>query len=205
MAGTYTDSRDSTVYTTETYNGVEWFTENFRYLPSIGSGVYVYDYFGTDKSEASLEANYTTYGALYSYAKALELCPAGCRLPDDEDWKRLEIASGMFYNMADFFFYRGTDREGYLMKTETGWFRDGGGDNSTGFGVLPGGSVSGNIHTGLTRVALFWTASDRQKLTATVATGDGNAVLRGFAFDCDGIYRMGYPINSGLSVRYIVE
>lgn len=41
------------------------------------------------------EENFNTFGCLYTYEKALELCPEGWRIPTDEDWQALEKAMGM--------------------------------------------------------------------------------------------------------------
>lgn len=42
-----------------------------------------------------IEQNFKTFGCLYTYEKALELCPEGWRIPTDEDWQSLEKAMGM--------------------------------------------------------------------------------------------------------------
>ena len=41
------------------------------------------------------------FGNYYSYQQALDNCPAGWRLPSDQDWKQLEMALGMKHNNAE--------------------------------------------------------------------------------------------------------
>ena len=109
---TFTDPRDGTVYTTVQIGNQCWMKENLKYLPEVspssaGSGTdphyYVYDYQGTDVSEAIATDNYQNYGVLYNWSAAMNgeassnanpsgvqgACPAGWHLPSDGEWTEL--------------------------------------------------------------------------------------------------------------------
>jgi len=95
----FKDPRDNEVYRTVKIGDNIWMAENLRYLPEItpknewGSHDYpqysVYDYYGTDLSEAKETEYYKNYGVLYNYLSAVEACPPGWRLPDREDLNKL--------------------------------------------------------------------------------------------------------------------
>lgn len=97
--------------------------------------------------------NSNIYGAYYTHyvVNTGKLCPAGWHVPDDEEWKQLEMELGMSRASADtsygdFDVYgmgeRGTD-QGAKMKSATGWNAWEGklciGNNSSGFSALPAG------------------------------------------------------------------
>ena len=70
------------------------------------------------------------FGALYTYAAAKDVCPAGWHLPSFDEWKTLEsFISDNGHN--------GT--EGTALKTTSGWKHNGNGTDNFGFSALPGG------------------------------------------------------------------
>lgn len=72
--GRFIDNRDGNTYTTLTYsNGQTWLGENMAYLGAGGK------YYKNDRS------NLNSYGALYSWKEAQQVCPSGWRLPSFED------------------------------------------------------------------------------------------------------------------------
>ena len=79
----WTDPRDGYAYRVVTIGGAEWFAENLRYR-TADSRCYEGD-----------EANCADHGRLYRLADALAACPAGWRVPREEDWRGLELALGM--------------------------------------------------------------------------------------------------------------
>ena len=101
-----------------------------------------------------------TYGALYTYAAAIALnwtkdedlilneqggqgiCPDGWHLPTDAEWKVLEGNVDSTYPVEDAEWngtgYRGDDAGSHL-KSDSGWFSNVNGDNSSGYTALPGG------------------------------------------------------------------
>lgn len=94
--GTFTDERDGTEYHWVRLGGLDWMTENLRYVPE--TGVFAPDltepYPGYyDDGQDTLY--YKLHGGLYDYETALAAVPEGWRLPTDEDWQALEETLGM--------------------------------------------------------------------------------------------------------------
>lgn len=96
---TFTDSRDSNVYTTVQIGTQCWMAKNLAFLPSVvgsatssnsGRYYYVYGYEGTDVPTAKATANYSTYGVLYNNPAALTACPVGWHLPSDTEQNILD-------------------------------------------------------------------------------------------------------------------
>lgn len=109
---TFTDTRDGTVYKTVLLGDQCWLKENLKYLPGVHppsdisateAKYYVYDYQGTDVSEALATDNYNNYGVLYNWPAAMNgasgssenpgrvqgVCPEGWHLPSIDEWKQL--------------------------------------------------------------------------------------------------------------------
>lgn len=147
------DARDGKKYGTATYTTtypdqtkdvITWMTEN---LSVAIEGSYVYN------DEASHEE---TYGRLYVWEAAMEACPAGWRMPTDEDWYRLS------------FHFGGNCSSGFALKSDSElWVSEHlRGNNSSFFNVLPAGLGGGNGgYFGLGRSAIFWSATDRDEHT----------------------------------------
>ena len=95
-SGSFTDERDGTEYHWVRLGGLDWMTENLRYVPETGN-------FAPDLTEPYLgyyddgqdTLYYKLHGGLYDYETALAAVPEGWRLPTDEDWQALETALGM--------------------------------------------------------------------------------------------------------------
>ena len=118
--GTFTDPRDGKVYQTVTIGNQEWMAENLAYEPSSGN------YWAYDNDNSNVE----TYGYLYDWETALDVCPTGWHLPSDAEWTQLTDYLG------------GESVAGGKLK-ETGtthWNSPNtGATNETGFTALPGG------------------------------------------------------------------
>ncbi len=82
-ADTITDARDGYRYPVVRVGGLRWFAENLRYRTS-DSRCYENDH-----------ANCEDHGRLYRLEDALKACPAGWRVPSEEDWRALERGLGM--------------------------------------------------------------------------------------------------------------
>lgn len=93
--GYYTDPRDGYTYKTIKIGNQIWLAENLRYLPQLGSGYYVYNYYGIDVSEAKQTQNYKDYGVLYDMDAAKKACPSGWHIPSDDEWKTFERFLGL--------------------------------------------------------------------------------------------------------------
>jgi uncharacterized protein (TIGR02145 family) len=92
--------------------------ENLNYdgSPSSSSIGYCYEN-EPDKCE--------TYGRLYDWYMAQDVCPEGWHLPEDGEWTTLTT-------------YVGTSA-GTKLKATSGWSNDGNGTDNYGFAALPGG------------------------------------------------------------------
>ena len=109
---TFTDERDGNVYNTVLIGDQCWLQENLKYLPEVSPSstssetdphYFVYDYQGTDISEAVNTNYYQKYGVLYNWPAAMNgagissdnpsgvqgVCPAGWHLPSDSEWTQL--------------------------------------------------------------------------------------------------------------------
>jgi uncharacterized protein (TIGR02145 family) len=131
-----TDSRDGTHYNAVRIGNQVWMAENLKYLPSVvgyatGSNTdpyyYVYDYNDTVVDDAKATANYTTYGVLYNWPAAQDVCPTGWHVPSNEEWTILTDYVG------------GASIAGIKLKATSGWNGGGNGTDNYDFSALPGG------------------------------------------------------------------
>jgi len=183
--GTLIDSRDDKVYKTVKIGDQWWMAENLAWLPSVSPSsegstadpyYYVYDYQGTDVTEARATGNFQTYGVLYNWPSAMDACPAGWHLPSDEEWTTL-----VNYLIANGYNYDGTTTDNKIAKslasatlwgssTETGAV--GNTDypekqNTTGFSALPGGERSlYRIFDYIGYLGVWWSATEGGALYA---------------------------------------
>ena len=141
------------------------------------------------------------YGALYTYAAALNACPDGWHLPTDDEWKTLEMHLGMSQAEADDLGMRGTDEGGKLKETGTTHWNspNTGATNESGFTALPGGyreSLNLGFFENSGNRGYWWTAT--QNFT-TSAWG------RYVNYDNSNIFRHSHGKASGISVRCLKD
>lgn len=164
LTGTFTDSRDGKIYKWVQIGSQTWMAENLAYLPSVspgwGNSYHVSGYNGTNVGEAKALANYSKYGVLYEWGKAMASCPAGWHIPSDEEWKQLEMTLGMTQVAADATGMRGTD-QALQMKATTGWNNNGNGTNSSNFSALPGGYCSYTGTYSVVGISAHWYSSTK--------------------------------------------
>jgi uncharacterized protein (TIGR02145 family) len=196
-----------------------WMAENLAWLPMVsqsGRGAdslpyyYVYNYEDSIVAAAKNTANYQMFGVLYNWTAAMSpggkkstgsgqnttVCPTGWHMPDDGEWKTLEMALGMTQTDADTLYWRISGEVGRKLKSSVGWADEGNGSNASGFTALPGGYR--NIHGGFwnkSNYALFWTAS----------IIDTTSWYRSLGALDSGVYRISTYRSNGLSVRCIKD
>jgi uncharacterized protein (TIGR02145 family) len=170
--GTVTDPRDGFVYNYILIGRHAWFAQNLAYIPHVSpsaqnGGIYVYDYQGSDVTEAKGTWNYKKYGCLYRWSVAMtdfgngqDICPVGWHVSSDEDWKDLEAFLGMDSPELVLTGYRNTGNVGDAIKSTTGWLSGGNGDNTAGLNAVPAGQNHYNGTFGhLHEYGLFWTST----------------------------------------------
>ena len=200
---------DPVTYEGQSYATVQigaqcWFAENLKYLPSVSPSTngsktdpyyYVYDYQGTNVSEAKATTNFQTYGVLYNWTAALTACPPGWHLPSDDEWKILEISLGMSLSEANNTFWRGTDEGGKMKETGTAHWQspNTGATNSSGFTALAGGYRDGYGAFSYLGYRCYWWPSSGY-------TGS-TAWFRGMLNNNSQVYRYHGSKMLGLSVR----
>jgi len=95
------------------------------------------------------------YGKLYNWHAVNDprgLAPDGYHIPSDEEWNLLVDYLG------------GIDSAVIVMKSNSGWFENGNGNNKSGFTGLPGGflSTSGAFYD-ITELGTWWSSTEFDK------------------------------------------
>jgi uncharacterized protein (TIGR02145 family) len=142
QTGTFTDPRDGARYKTVEIGGQTWFAGNLAF--KADSGCWAYD---------NNMDNLTTYGYLYDWKTAQDVCPAGWHLPSDSIWTILIDFLG------------GQDSAGKKLRSTIGWSNESNGTNSHGFLALPGGfRDEDGVFKNLGYNGWWWTATHNQIL-----------------------------------------
>jgi uncharacterized protein (TIGR02145 family) len=174
----FTDPRDGYAYAIVTLGRAQWFAENLRFVTE-DSRCYEND-----------EANCADHGRLYRLEDALEACPAGWRVPSEEDWRGLERWLGL--SEAEVKQERGRgEPHGKRLKF--------GGD--TGFNVKYSGWIDPHLadsSRAMGRNAAYWatTAGPPDDVSAT-------AWHRDVAANRNSIWRSPVNVTYWLSVRCV--
>ncbi len=206
----FTDTRDNHEYQAVRISSQIWMAENLAYLPHVSpsftqGGIWVYGFSGFDVATARLTENYPKYGCLYDWKTAVsdtmgngrDICPPGWHLPDDGEWKSMEIALGMDPIELDSTGWRFSGDVGRKIKLESGWDSDGNGSNSSSFSAKAAGyryATGGFL--GMGGFATFWTASEY----------DNESAYRRYLYYNQGaIGRFNDFMTSGFSVRCVKD
>ncbi len=166
VTGTLTDSRDGQTYRTVKIGDQVWMAENLNFVTD-NSWCY------NDESD-----NCAKYGRLYTWAAAVGrdedecgyehtcglgsgdirgACPKGWHLPSQAEWEALIVAvDGSITE------YTSSNTAGSKLKSVTGWYDDGNGEDTFGFSALPAGyrnNYGGNFGYGGLGV-YFWSSTE---------------------------------------------
>ena len=128
-----------------------WMAENLKVTKKpngIGIDSYYYE---------NNETYLNTYGRLYKWEVANQICPNGWHLPNQTEWETLSTTAG------------GMSIAGKNLKTTgtTYWDPPSNGTDLYGFSALPGGRAyeNGNYYH-LTEVACFWSSDENNSSTS---------------------------------------
>jgi uncharacterized protein (TIGR02145 family) len=224
---TFTDARDSIVYTSVLIGSQCWMGENLAYLPSVsppdsGSSItpyyYVYDYDSTIVADAKATYNYQTYGVLYNWPAAMAgdsssdsvpsgvqgICPTGWHLPGDEEWKVLEGEVDSQYGYPDPEWdataYRGSDAASNLKEAgNTHWhvWQSLVSTNSSGFTGLPGGDR--------TDTGKFTLLTNYGYFWTSRSENSNEGWYRSLPYHNSRVYRKFIYKEAGMSVRCLID
>ena len=177
VAGTFKDSRDGKTYKTVAVGRNTWMAENLNY-DAKGSACY--------KNSADSCAR---YGRLYDWKTATQACPAGWRLPADEEWSALETVDSW-------------KTAGTRLKSSNGWERSGKtpvGSDSYGFTALSGGNSGFGSDIEFRKsgeIGYWWSATEVDATSAWRRTIDKSV---------EKVYRAYYDKRDKYSVRCVRE
>ena len=171
-----TDSRDGKTYNTVSYPddvGI-WMAENLNYNMS---GAKAYD---NDPENAK------TFGLLYIWEAAMEACPEGWHLPEDQEWTILVEH------------YGGELTAGEALKSENGWKGNGNGTNSSIFNVLPAGRLEYGTFNAVGELGFFWSSTVGEEII-------GGPASKGIflPYNTPGVGRGNYYNEVAYSVRCV--
>lgn len=175
--GSFTDSRDGHEYKTIKLGDQVWMGENLAFKTDNSCWVY-----------EGVDGYVETYGYLYSWETAQNVCPDGWRLPTDAEFVIL------------WGFLGGSETDGGKLK-ESGtdhWNSpNAGATNSSGFTALSSGKSGDNEHKMyLGLMTYFWTSEDYDEdMGASWALYSAKAEFT----------RYGLPKGDGVSVRCLKD
>lgn len=192
---TFIDPRDGEEYTIRQYGNAVWMTQNLRHIPATGFGteIWLQDYNGNDAAAAKKSKYYRDYGCLYTYDKAVAVAPEGWHLATDEEWKQLEMLTGMSRSEADGVEWRGGTNGKLKSNLWPGEDTD-----AMEFNLHPGGKQwCGGAFQDFQSMGFYWTAIDDN-------AGPGSSPYYRFFPPGDGTGRWNnWPGCVGLSARYV--
>ncbi len=152
--------------------------------------------------------NCETYGGLYQWDEMMQygnsegnrgICPPGWHIPADQEWKILEGAVDSYYGIGNNIWNeinpRGYD-VGANLKTTSGWYLNGNGNDKFGFSVLPGASYRNENFWDPGATAYLWTATEYAPL---------HAWFHFITYDLNNASRMSNPKAYGFSVRCVKD
>lgn len=144
-------------------------------------------------------ANVETYGRLYNWFAVDDsrgLAPEGWHVPNDEEWKQLEMYLGMSQAEADGSSWRGTDEGGKLKEDGTTHWNhpNTGATNESSFTALPGGYRTTGSFFYMGSTTSFWSSTE---------SGTQIAWFRKLDYEYSQVARSADQKIFGLSVRCV--
>lgn len=136
---TVTDPRDNKRYKTVKISGQRWMAENLNFETPDSSWCY-----------NNADSNCVKYGRLYTLNAAMEACPAGWRLPYNNEWASLITMAGGSYKAGD------------KLKSTSGWAsyyynsNNTNGKDTYGFSALPGGYRGSGSFSSVGSYGYWW-------------------------------------------------
>jgi uncharacterized protein (TIGR02145 family) len=152
-----------------------WSKDNMSLVPYTVSPDINVDYWKDTLNENSY---------YYTWESAMNVCPAGWKLPSDGDWKDLEAFLGMSPTEQDKVGWRGTNQGAALKLSGESGFNAG----------LSGFYSSNGEFYGRDDIAYFWTSSEPK-------TDDNSAYRRNISYGISQIYRSTIDKKFGFNVR----
>jgi uncharacterized protein (TIGR02145 family) len=188
----FTDGRDGNVYPEIVIGEQTWMGENLRFEIEGKSKEIISEWYETGPE----------YGLLYPYEVAEQACPAGWRLPGDDDWKQLERFLGMPEEEIDLDFVRGENIIQQLIIPGRKYWESSFDSitNSTGFSAIGTGAIHDmEENNWVNKVTYFWSSTNLEDHAAVRRLGNTHS----------GIYRWLVDVevqdNRFYSIRCIKE
>jgi len=191
--GAFTDSRDNKTYHWVKIGNQTWMSENLNYDAGTGSWVYHEIVYNNDS------VNVATYGRLYDWETACNVCPDGWHLPSDIEWTELTN-----YLESNGYGYGGSGNDiAKSMAATSGWIgidsvgtvgNDQASNNSSGFSALPGGGRVYGTCSALQFSGYWWSSSEFDS---------SDAYCRFMHANFKEVLRNHYSKSYGISIRCI--
>ena len=151
------DPRDGKRYKTVKIGDQTWMAENLNYKTEYS------------RCYNDEEANCTKYGRLYVWFDAMKACPSGWHLPSKEEFNMLHKAAGEVRINGK---KRVLHDSGMRLKSTSGWKKNGNGDDTYSFSVLPAGFMRIDLDDESASFlkkgsyAYFWTSTEYSEFCA---------------------------------------
>jgi len=174
----FTDLRDNKSYRTVNVDGIVWMAENLNFATS------------SSKCSGGDDVICATYGRLYNWDDAMNVCPAGWRLPTRQEFRRLIQQAG------------GERIAEKNLKAKKKWFRESDdGIDKYGFSALPSGFYGQYASNG------YWWSSTPGERRINFYDGSDSGRNQAYHMNITSISVSVSEIsrNSDLSVRCVQE
>ncbi len=183
-SGIFQDKRDNTNYGWVRIGDQVWMTRNLKFKTPFSINPLA------DSSQGD------SYGYLYDFRDAVQICPDGWRLPSDKDWMTLESDLGIENVELRSIGHRSTGYAGISLKSKSDWIEEGNGMDNFGLNILPAGMASKKgDKKQLNQSSHLWSSSKSMF----------GIWVRHLRFDSPGVLRGLSNKNSFLSIRCIKD